>query len=181
MARRTPKIDFRATLSRPAEGGSWTFLRLPQEASDRLPTRSQITVEGTLNGIDFQACLQPDSEGGHWFRVEPELSGEAGASAGAVVEIEMTPTAVEPEPQVPDDLCEALAASPAAFAVWSSTTPLARRDWIQWLTSGKKAETRQIRMTKMMDMLAKGKRRICCFDRSGMASKGFVCPTAAEE
>ena len=34
---------------------------------------------------------------------------------------------------------------------------MARRDWIQWVTSGKRAETRTIRIEKTCDMLASGK------------------------
>jgi len=139
------------------------------------------SVEGTLNGFGFQACLQPDGEGGHWLKVDPELSEGAGVAAGDVVDLEISPMAVEPEPEVPADLQKALSASPAAFAVWNDITPIARRDWIQWMTSGKRAETRTLRLEKMMDMLTKGKRRICCFDRSGKYSKSLSCPVADAE
>jgi hypothetical protein len=139
------------------------------------------SVEGTMNGFAFQSCLQPDGSGGHWLKVEPEMSKAAAVGVGDVIDFEISPAAVEPEPDVPVDLQDALSGSPQAFATWSSTTALARRDWISWLTSGKKAETRTIRLEKMMDMLSKGKRRICCFDRSGLASKAFTCPTAAGE
>src|ERR1700722_9812376 len=42
-------------------------------------------------------------------------------------------------------------------------TPLARRDWIFSITSAKQPETRQRRIEKACDMLASGKRRLCCF------------------
>ncbi|RYG26265.1 DUF1905 domain-containing protein [bacterium] len=174
-------ITFEAKLLRPVEGGGWTFLRLPQEASDRLPSRSQVSVEGILNNFAFQATLQPDGQGGHWLKIDPSLSQGAKAQAGDVVALKLSPTTVEPEPEVPDDLQKALSETPAALAVWKDITPLARRDWIQWMTSGKKAETRGLRLEKMMDMLTKGKRRICCFDRSGMYSKSLSCPTAAQD
>ncbi len=69
MAKTASSIQFKAKLQRPAEGGDWTFLRLPQPASDQLPTRSMCSVDGTINGIDFQATLQPYGEGGHWLRL----------------------------------------------------------------------------------------------------------------
>lgn len=146
-----------------------------------LQTRNSISVEGTMNGFPFQVCLQPDGEGGHWFKVEPELSDGANARPGDNVDVELSPMAVELEPEVPNDLKEALSQTPKAFAVWTDTTPTARRDWINWMTSGKKAETRTIRLGKMIDMLSKGKRRVCCYDRSGMYSKVFTCPTPADE
>lgn len=180
MAKTALKIRFQAPLFRPAEGGPWMFLRLPQDASDQLPTRSMFSVEGTLNGFAFQTTLQPDGEGGHWLKVEPELSDKAGVKPGDLLDLEIVPAAVEPEPEVPEDLQDALSRFPGSQAVWLDITPIARRDWIQWLTSGKKAETRTIRLEKMMDMLAKGKRRICCFDRSGKFSGGITCPTPAD-
>jgi len=181
MANIEASIQFKARLCRPAEGDDWMFLRLPQEASDRLPTRSMVSVEGTINGIAFAATLQPNNEGGHWLKVESSWSAAANARPGSDVVLELSPAQVEPEPDVPDDLRAALEAAPAASAVWNDTTPIARRDWITWMTQGKKAETRLIRIGKMIDMLSKGKRRVCCFDRSGMASKAFYCPVAADD
>lgn len=174
-------ITFKAKVFQPAEGGGWTFLQLPQEASDKLPTRSMTSVEGTINRFAFQTCLLPDGMGGHWLKIEPALGREAGVSPGDTVEIDISPMAVEPEPEVPEDLNKALSASPKALAVWSDITAIARRDWIHWMTSGKRVETRAIRLEKMIDMLAKGKRRACCFDRSGMYSKSLSCPVAATE
>lgn len=181
MARTLSPIRFKAKLCRPAEGGHWTFLRLPQDASDQLPTRSQVSVEGLMNGFAFTATLEPDSEGGHWLKVNPALSQAANTQPGSIVELEITPAKVEPEPEVPGDLREALSAAPGALAVWNDTTPIARRDWITWMNQGKRAETRLIRLEKMIDMLSKGKRRVCCFDRSGLASKAFCCPVAADD
>lgn len=181
MAKTASPIKFKARLCLPAEGGDWTFLRLPQEASDMLPTRSMVSVEGTINGSAFAATLEPDSEGGHWLRVEPAWSEAAGARPGDDVDLEISPAKVEPEPHVPEDLREALSAAPAALAVWRDTTPIARRDWITWMGQGKRAETRLIRIEKMIDMLSHGKRRVCCFDRSGVASKAFRCPDAADD
>jgi len=180
MAKTALPTIFKAKLCRPAGGGDWTFLRLPQEASDQMPTRGMVSVEGTMNGFAFAATLEPDSHGGHWLRVEPAWGEGAKAEPGDDVDFEISPSRVEPEPDVPDDLREALAAAPAALAVWADTTAIARRDWITWMSQGKLAETRRIRIEKMIDMLAKGKRRVCCFDRSGMASKAFCCPDAAD-
>lgn len=182
-------IRFSATLLRPrvtvvagrsaAKAASWTFLNLPKEASAKLPSRGQTTVEGMLNGVRFRATLAPDGQGGHWLKVERKLREAAGAAAGDVVTLEIAPVAVEPEPRAPADLRKALAAAaPKVRGVWSDITPIARRDWIHWITSAKQAETRARRIRSACDMLAKGKRRPCCFDRSGMYSKSLSCPVA---
>ncbi len=178
-------IRFTATLFRPrATAGSkavtWFFLSLPKSASDKLPARGLVSVEGTFNGYAFQATLQPDGQGGHWLKVPRKLHEGAGATVGDVVTLKMAPMSVEPEPTVPTDLRKALAGDPKAKAVWKDITPLARRDWIQWITSGKRAETRRVRIDKACGMLANGKRRPCCFDRSGMYDKSLSRPEADE-
>jgi Uncharacterized protein conserved in bacteria len=174
MATRKARVRFRTKLLRPAEpaGAAWCFLRLPAAASAKLPSRGLVTVEGTLDGAPFTATLQPDGEGGHWLKVEPALREAAGADPGATVTLEIAPVEKEPEPEVPEDLSAALEAHPAALATWKDITPVARRDWIHWVTSGRKAETRARRIATACDMLASGKRRACCFDRSGMYSRG---------
>jgi hypothetical protein len=137
-------------------------------------------VEGTINGSPFRATLEPDGEGSHWLKLTKKLREAAGAEAGDVVSLEFTPAGTQPAPRVPADLRKALAAAPKARALWSDITPVARSDWILWITSAKRAETRARRIDNACDMLASGKRRVCCFDRSGIYSKGLSAPKAAE-
>jgi uncharacterized protein YdeI (YjbR/CyaY-like superfamily) len=47
--------------------------------------------------------------------------------------------------------------------IWSSLTPLARNEFICWITSAKKTETRIKRIERMQEDLLKGKRRPCCW------------------
>jgi hypothetical protein len=163
---------------------SWTFLTLPKQASAKLPSRSMVSVEGTLNGVPLTATLQPDGQGGHWLKVERRLREAAGAEVGDIITLEISPVAAdqEPEPKVPADLRKALAAATTrAKEGWSDITPIARRDFIHWITSPKRPETRVKRIETACDMLAKGKRRPCCFDRSGIYDKSMSCPTTDDE
>jgi bacteriocin resistance YdeI/OmpD-like protein/uncharacterized protein DUF1905 len=183
VTRTASKISFKAKLLRPAEltkGGSWSFLVLPKEASAKLPTRGVTTVDGIINGHPFRATLEPDGQKSHWLKVTEKMREAAGAQVGDVVPVEVLAVGLELEPRVPADLRKALAASAAARAVWSDITPVARRDWIHWITSAKQSETRARRIRNACEMLAAGKRRVCCFDRSGFYSKSFGAPKAAD-
>ncbi len=65
--------------------------------------------------------------------------------------------------KVPADLRKALTSSPAARAAWEDITPLARNEWICWIESAKKAETREHRIERTHSELIEGKRRPCCW------------------
>ena len=65
--------------------------------------------------------------------------------------------------QLPTDFKKAIIADSKVFLVWNDITPLARNEWICWVTSGKKAETRDIRINKAMSKLRGGMRRPCCW------------------
>jgi hypothetical protein len=183
MAKTTSKIRFKAKLFRPADtakADSWTFLTLPKTASASLPSRGMTAIEGTINGAPFQTVLEPDGQKSHWLKFDRKLSKSAGADAGDIVTLEIAPAAKEPEPTIPSALRKALAAAtPKAKKAWFDVTPAARRDWVHWITSAKQEATRARRIKNACSMLASGKRRPCCFDRSGFYSQSLSAPKAA--
>ncbi len=65
--------------------------------------------------------------------------------------------------KTPTDLQKVLTATSALRAVWEDITPLARNEWICWIESAKKSETRDRRIKIMLDKFTLGKRRPCCW------------------
>ncbi|MBW8815203.1 MAG: YdeI/OmpD-associated family protein [Caulobacterales bacterium] len=65
--------------------------------------------------------------------------------------------------ELPDDLRAALVSDPAALAKWEDITPLARNEWICWVQSVKKPETRRHHIERTGAELKAGKRRPCCW------------------
>jgi hypothetical protein len=146
--------------------GSWTLLRLPKSASAKLPSRGMTMVQGTVNGFRFQAALEPDGKGSHWFRVDKTMSKAIGADAGETVTLEIEPVKEWSEPNVPADLKKALAAAPQAKALWMEITPMARWDWVRWIGATKLTETRKRHIEVALSKLKAGDRRPCCFNRT---------------
>jgi len=64
---------------------------------------------------------------------------------------------------LPEDLEDALKCDQQALAAWEDITPLARNEWICWIQSPKKAETRRKRIAWGCSSLRDGKRRPCCW------------------
>jgi uncharacterized protein YdeI (YjbR/CyaY-like superfamily) len=64
---------------------------------------------------------------------------------------------------VPADMKKVLTSKPKILEWWEDITPLARNEWICWVTDAKKEETRLRRMDIMLDKFSRGERRPCCW------------------
>lgn len=69
-----------------------------------------------------------------------------------------------PEQAVPDDLAKALADNPQACAFFGGLAPSHRREYIEWLTEARRAETRERRLLQALTLLSEGKKRYWKYD-----------------
>ena len=64
---------------------------------------------------------------------------------------------------MPTDFRKAIKSDVTASKLWLGITPLARNEWICWVISAKKYETRKRRITVGIDKMRNGMRRPCCW------------------
>lgn len=65
--------------------------------------------------------------------------------------------------RVPKDLNKVLQSNRDVLELWDGLTPLARNEWICWVTIVKKEETRTEHLKRLCEDLRAGKRRPCCW------------------
>ena len=65
--------------------------------------------------------------------------------------------------QLPANFRRAIASDRHVKNLWSDITPLARNEWICWVTSAKQSATRERRIAVGLDKMRKGMRRPCCW------------------
>lgn len=65
--------------------------------------------------------------------------------------------------KIPTDLQKIIASDSKIKLLWLDITPLARNEFICWVTSAKKPETRARRISRTVEELKEGKRRPCCW------------------
>ncbi len=145
---------------------SWTILKLPKTASLKLPSRGMTMVEGTINGSFFKIPLEPDGQGGHWFKFENSMQKATGKNVGDKVSLSLEPAKDWPDPSVPEDLKKALTSAAKAKDLWTKITPNAHWDWIRWIQITKNLDTRKRRIEIALSKLKSGTRRPCCFNRN---------------
>lgn len=83
--------------------------------------------------------------------------------------------------EIPDDLKEVLLNRPEVLERWNGITPIARNEWICYVTIVKKPETRGEHLVRLQEDLLSGKKRPCCWPgcphRNPRAAKWFSKPT----
>ncbi|PKP38470.1 MAG: hypothetical protein CVT97_01555 [Bacteroidetes bacterium HGW-Bacteroidetes-14] len=65
--------------------------------------------------------------------------------------------------EIPEDMRNRILSDETLLAKWNSLTPLARNEWICWVTAVKRAETREQHIDRLHSDLLNGKRRPCCW------------------
>ena len=65
--------------------------------------------------------------------------------------------------KIPKDLRKAIVSTLATKVAWKNITSLARNEWICWIESAKKPETRSRRIERTCVELIEGMRRPCCW------------------
>ena len=163
MSKSSEVIQFKA---KPYQIKKWVILRLPKDASIKLPSKALTMIEGTINDVSFKKVLEPDGRESHWFRVEDDLLKKSKVQIGNTVKMEIWPSKDWIEPEIPEDFKKVLESFPKEYALWKDITPNARWDWIRWIRAVKTPETRQKHINVAIDKLKKGIRRPCCFNRN---------------
>ena len=64
---------------------------------------------------------------------------------------------------MPDDLGAVLSGNGELRTKWDGLTDLGRNEWLCWMTSPKKQETRDARLERLQEEVMDGKRRPCCW------------------
>ena len=144
---------FEATLERPDMRGAWTFVRIPFSVAEEFGIKGQVPVRGTINGIPYENFLLPQGEGVHILVVKKDIRDRAGVTAGDVAEVTLERDSEPRQVEVPEDLAEALSASPGAQQVFDKLGYSHRKAYCDHITQARKTETRQRRAAKCVELL----------------------------
>jgi hypothetical protein len=136
--------------------GAWTFLRAPFSVEEVFGSRARVPIKGTINGFAFQGSLFPMGNGTHCLMVNKTMQKGAGAKPGDTVHMVITKDTSTRTVKVPRDFRQALAKHPAAREYFEKLAYTHRKDYVDWIESAKKEETRQRRIDKAVLKLMEG-------------------------
>ena len=150
------KFEFDASLVRPEGVGTWTYLDIPLEITQELGAKGQIKVVGSINGHPFRTSARPHGDGSHYVVVNKSIRDAIQATQGDVVHVVMERDTTPRTVDVPDDFAKAMEANQQLIKSFESLSYSHKKEFVDWIQSAKKLETRERRIAKSLEMLVEG-------------------------
>ncbi len=149
----TEKYTFRAMIEDPGGGGA--FVRIPFDVEEVFG-KKRVKIKALIDGEPYRGTLVGMGEPWHILIVIKAIRTKIGKTFGDEVEVvleeDIEPRVVE----VPSDLKVAFAESPQAKSFFSKLSYIHQREYVNWINKAKRAETRQRRIAKTIEMLIEG-------------------------
>jgi hypothetical protein len=146
-------LKFKAQLVGRGPGGAWTYLQIPFSVPEIFGRKGQVPVRATINGFTFRNSLMPRA-GVHILGVGKDILASAAASPGDTVHVELALDDAPRTVTLPADLEAALAQSPSTSQLFTALSYSHKKEYVEWIESAKKPETRLKRIEKAIELLA---------------------------
>lgn len=135
--------------------GGWTYALIPDLTFDKKHGSLWVNVKGTIDNHPFEHLkLAKIKAGGYFFPVKAAIRKAIGKQAGDSVKIILYEDLSVFE--VPEEIVECLKIEEDAYKAFIQLRQFHQKEFIKWIVSAKKEETRVERINATIDKLLKG-------------------------
>jgi hypothetical protein len=145
-------LNFKAELIGRGPGGAWTYVQIPFSVAEAFGRKGQVPVRATINGFTFRNSLMP-RQGVHILGVGKDILAGAGAATGDTVQVELAFDDAPRTVNVPADVDAALSKAPSEAKSFAALSYSHKKEFVDWIESAKKPETRASRIQKAVAMI----------------------------
>ena len=135
------------------------FVEFPYDVEREFGMRGQVKVAATFDGFEYRGSLVRMGHACHLIGLTREVRTAIGKGSGDSVHVTIRKDDEPRVVEIPDDLRDRLAANVEARRFFEGLSYSHRREYVQWITEAKKAETRERRLAAAVEMLRSGKRQ----------------------
>jgi len=144
---------FKAVLIRPEGIGTWTYLDVPFDVEKIFNEKSKIKVKGTINNVPYRSTLLPHGDGTFFMVVNKTIRDQLGVHVGDSVSVEMMIDADLREVPLPELFEKTLRKNPKKQAIFEKLSYSHKKQYVEWIMTAKKEETRKQRIQQAIGML----------------------------
>lgn len=117
----------------------------------------RVKVKATFDGVEYRGSVV--SMGGcYMLGLTQEIRNKIGKSFGDEILVTLEKDVEERTVEVPEDFSLAMNHNETAVATFKSLSYTAQKEYVTWITSAKRQETRTDRITKAVGLLSEGKK-----------------------
>ena len=146
------QIKFTATILAASVGGGGAYVLFPYDVEETFGTKGRVPVTATIDGEPYRGSLVKYGQPQHMFPVLKGIREKIGKNIGDTIEVIMEHDTKEREIDAPADLKKAIKAS-KLDKDFSKLSYTHRKEYVQWVEGAKKAETRENRIVKAIEMI----------------------------
>ena len=136
--------------------GQFVFVSIPFHPATVWGKKPRYHVAGTINTHPVRGCLGVFGQD-HFLRLGAAWIRDSGVQPGQQVQVRLAPEGPQ-EANLAADIVQALSKDKTASAFFEGLPTFYRKNFIRWIESAKREETRAKRITEMMGLLSEGKR-----------------------
>jgi hypothetical protein len=138
-------------------GKSTAALKPPFNVVEVFQRKGRVPVKGTINGFPFRSSLMNMGDG-HMMAVNAGMRAGANCKSGDIVSVVMELDEEERKVEVPAPLRKIIDSDSKTREAWGKLSFTHQKEWVRAVADAKKPETREKRITAMLDALRKNKR-----------------------
>lgn len=158
MATPFSKISFTAPIIQ-HEGMNAGYVEFPFSVEEVFGTRGMVKVKALFDGkTEYRGIMSNMGTGCHILILTQEVRGKLGKSFGDSVLVELEHDLEKREVLIPEEIQNLLTEYPEAQAFFEKLSYTHRKEYINWITSAKREETRAKRMVVFIEKLLQKKK-----------------------
>jgi hypothetical protein len=139
------------------QSGTKVYITLPFDPNAVWGVKERHHISGSINGCPFRGPIE--AIGTEYFiALGPAWRRDNGIDVGAEVEVVLAPEGPQTD-NIARDIARALEAEPEARTFFESLPSFYRKNYIRWIESAKRPETRAARIAEAVKLLKAGVRQ----------------------
>jgi hypothetical protein len=137
--------------------GGWTYAAIPEVLQNKHSPFGWVRVRGSIDGVEIKSYrLQPMGNGKLFLPVKAEIRKKIGKKEGDWVKIILYKD--DSPLDIPEELVLCLMDEPGAYHQFLKFTEGVQKEYISWIYSAKRSETRIERIAKTITKTLRGEK-----------------------
>jgi len=149
---------FEAVLENHQPDMNTAFVSFPFNVEELYGTRSHVKVKATFDGYEYRGILANMGLGCHMIGVRQDVRKAIGKKVGDTVKVTVERDTEERMVEAPSELQKLFQKNPKLKVFFDSLSYTNRKEYVRWIVSAQRPETREKRLRQTREKLQKGRK-----------------------